>query len=122
MCYTQQMRRERVFFDQGVIRAELDDLPAKDASKLTSLMEHYRTAGSDNPSPVMIDDYGGGIKRLRHIKPAYQGRLLFFTMDRTAAFERLVALTIYKKQSQDVPRNVLERAKSRKAQFERKGN
>lgn len=114
------MRREWVFFDQGVIRAELDDLPAKDASKLTSLMEHYRTVGQGNPSPVMIDDYGNGLYRLRHIKSAYQGRLIFFAVDRAAGFERLVVLTVYKKQSQGVPQNVLDRARSRRTQFEAK--
>lgn len=37
-------------------------------------MEHYRTVGFENPSPAQIDDYGDGIKRLRHIKSNYQGR------------------------------------------------
>ena len=69
----------------------------------------------------MVDDFGDGIKRLRHIKPAYQGRMLFFAVDRSPGFERLVALTVYKKEGQEVPRNVFDRAKARKAQFEKKG-
>ena|SRR5579862_3222506 len=117
------MRREWVFFDQGVVQAELDALPARDASKLISLMTHYRTVGLENPSPAMIDDYGDGIKRLRHIKPAYQGRMLFFAIDRVAGFERLVVLTVYKKESRDVPQNMLDRARSRMAEYKRrKGN
>ena len=114
------MLREWLFFDIAVISAELDNLPSTDAAKLTKLMEHYRTVGFENPSPAQIDDYGDGIKRLRHIKSNYQGRLLFFTVDRSAGFERLVALTVYKKEGQDVPQNVLERARARKAQYERK--
>ena len=115
------MQREWAYCDEELIRREVAELPAKDRAKLLALMEHYRTVGHANPSPVMIDDYGDGIKRLRHIKPAYQGRLLFFAIDRTSGSERLVALTVYKKQSQDVPKSVLDRAKARKAQFERNG-
>ncbi len=113
------MRREWVFFDEKIIRAELDSLPPKEAAKLVSLMEHYGQIGHENPSPAMVDDYGDGLKRLRHIKPAYQGRLLFFAVDRSSGYERLVALTVYNKQSQDVPRNILDRARARKAQFEK---
>jgi len=115
------MTREWIFYNQKVIQAELDDLPAKDAAKLTSLMGHYRTAGLNNPAPALIDDYGGGIKRLRHVKPAYQGRLIFFAVDRTEGFERLVVLTVYKKEGQDIPQNVIDRAKARKAEYERRG-
>jgi phage-related protein len=85
-------------------------------------MEHYRTVGTGNPSPAQVNDYGDGIKRLRHIKAAYQGCLLYFAVERAAGFERLVALTVYKKQSQDVPQQVIERAKARKARFGRREN
>ena len=115
------MKREWAYFDPETVVAEFAALPAKDRAKLLALMEHYRTVGLDNPSPAMVDDYGDGIKRLRHIKSAYQGRLLFFAVDRTAGFERLIALTVYKKESQDVPQNVLDRAKSRKLQHETRG-
>jgi phage-related protein len=107
------VRREWKFFDDAVIQSELDALPAKDVAKLTSLMEHFAEVGLGNPSPVQIDDYGIGIYRLRHIKPAYQGRLLYFAVERSAGFERLIVLTVFKKENQEVPRNVLERAKSR---------
>jgi len=46
------MQREWVFYDPEVIAGGLDDLPAKDASKITNLMAHYRTVGHDNPSPA----------------------------------------------------------------------
>jgi hypothetical protein len=54
-----------------VITREFAELPTKDRAKLLSLMEHYRTVGTGNPSPAQVDDYGDGIKRLRHIKAAY---------------------------------------------------
>lgn len=116
------MRREWVYFDFETVRAELDALPEKDEGKLLALMEYYLTVGLNNPSPVQIDDYGDGIKRLRHIKPAYAGRALFFTIDREAGFERLVVLTVYKKQSQGVPKSILDRARSRMTEYKRRRN
>ncbi len=57
---------------------------------------------------------------LRHIKPAYQGRLIFFAVERAAGFERLVVLTVYKKESQNVPQSVLERARTRMTEYKRR--
>jgi phage-related protein len=114
------MMREFIPFDEDIIRKELDELPPKDAAKLASLMEHYEQCGLGNPTPVQIDDYGDGLFRLRHIKPAYQGRLLFFAQDRSAGFEQLVMLAVYKKQGQKAPQHILETAKRRKKQWEEK--
>ena len=116
------MRREFIPFDEEIVQKELDALPASDAAKLGMLMDHYETVGLGNPSPVQIDDYGDGLYRLRHIKPAYQGRLIYFSVDREAGFERLVILTVYKKQSQKVPTSVIETAKRRKQQWEDRRN
>jgi phage-related protein len=112
------MIREFVPFDEDTIQKELDELPPRDAAKLVSLMEHYEQCGLGNPSPVQIDDYGDGLYRLRHIKPAYQGRLLFFAQDCSAGMERLVMLVVYKKQGHKVPQHILETAKKRKKQWE----
>jgi phage-related protein len=112
------MMREFVPFHEDTIRKELDELPPKDAAKLVALMEHYEQSGLGNPSPAQIDDYGDGLYRLRHIKPAYQGRLLFFAQDCSAGFERLVVLAVYKKQGQKAPQHILETAKRRKKQWE----
>jgi len=90
------------------------------AAKLVSLMGHYEQCGLGNPSPAQIDDYGDGLYRLRHIKPAYQGRLLFFATDRSAGFERLVMLVVYKKQGQTAPQHILETTKKRMEQWEDK--
>jgi phage-related protein len=116
------MRREFVPFDEETIRKELDALPARDAAKLVALMVHYELCGLGNPSPAQINDYGGGVFRLRHMKPAYQGRLLYFATDRSLGFERLIILAIYKKQSQKVPSGVLELAQKRKRQWEAGGS
>jgi len=114
------MMREFVPFHEDTIRKELDELPPKDAAKLASLMDHYEQCGLGNPSPAQVDDYGNGLYRLRHIKPAYQGRLLFFASDCSAGFERLVMLVVYKKQGQKAPQHILETAKRRKKQWEDK--
>lgn len=116
------MQREWIYFNFETIQAEFADLPDKDRAKLLSLLEHYRTVGLGNPSPAQVDDYGDGLYRLRHIKPAYQGRLIFFAVERVAGFERLVVLTVYKKQSQEVPQNVLDRARTRMAEYRRRRN
>lgn len=111
-----------MYFDFDTICAEFADLTNKDRAKLLSLLEHYRTVGSANPSPAKIDDYGDGLYRLRHFKPAYQGRLLFFTIERVAGFERLVVLTVFKKEGQDVLQSVLDRARSRMKEYRRRRN
>lgn len=107
-----------MFFDQNVIRKEFESLPDGERARLVSLMRHYEQAGFGNPSPAVIDDYGDGIKRLRHVKPAYQGRALFFSAESRTGYERLVVLTVFKEESQKVPKHVLARAKERKAVYE----
>lgn len=118
MSYKWNMRREFVPFHEGTIQKELDELPPRDAAKLAALMNHYEQCGFANPSPAQVDDYGDGIYRLRHIKPAYQGRLLFFASDRSSGFEQLVMLAVYKKQGQKAPQHIVETAKKRKKQWE----
>ncbi len=112
------MQRAFLPFDEGTIQKELDELPSKDAAKLVALMNHYEQCGFGNPSPAQVDDYGDGIYRLRHIKPAYQGRLLFFASIRSSGFEQLVMLVVYKKQGQKVPQHIVETARKRKKQWE----
>jgi phage-related protein len=113
------MRREFIPFDEDAIQKELDELPPRDAAKLAALMDHYEQSGFGNPSPAQVDDYGDGIYPLRHIKPAYQGRLLFFASDRSSGLEKLVMLAVCKKQGQKAPLHVLETARKRKKQWEK---
>jgi phage-related protein len=46
--------------------------------------------------------------------------LIFFAEDRSAGFERLVILAVYKKQGQKAPQHILDTAKRRKKQWEDK--
>ena len=112
------VKREFIPFDEEIIRRELYALPDGDRAKLEALIEHYEAVGFGNPAPAQVDDYGAGLYRLRHIKPAYQGRLIFFVVDRTKGFERFVIVTVYKKQSKRTPLGVIETAKRRKKQWE----
>lgn len=112
------MRREFIPFDEEVILTELKALPTSDRAKLEALIEHYETVGRGNPSPAQIDDYGDGIYRLRHVKAAYQGRLIFFAVDRKQGYERLIILTVYKKEGQRTPATVIETARRRKAKWQ----
>jgi len=114
------MRREFVPFDELIIKKELDALPSKDAEKLVALMMHFEKCGLGNPSPAQIDDYGDGILRIRHIKPAYQGRAIYFASERTYGFEKLVILLVFKKETQKTPASVLETAKRRRTEWEKK--
>lgn len=112
------MRREFVPFDEETIRKEFQTLPDADRAKLAALIEHYEAAGRGNPAPAQIDTYGDGLYRLRHVKPAYQGRMIFFASEKEAGLERLVVLVVYKKQGRKTPVDVLETAKRRKKHWE----
>jgi hypothetical protein len=114
------MRREFDYFDDDIITAELDALPAKDAAKLVVLMDYYETVGLGGPSPAKIQNYGDGIMCIRHIKPAYNGRALFYAGESRSGYQLLWLLTVYKKESQEVPKQILERARERKAAHEAK--
>lgn len=114
------MRREFVPFDEEVIRKELNDLPSKDADKLVALMDHYQRTGHGNPAPAMIDDYGDGLFRLRHVKSSYSGRAIFFAAEKLPDGETLIILKIYKKEGQKSPLSVIETAKARRARWRRK--
>jgi phage-related protein len=82
-------------------------------------MEHYQQTGNENPSPAQIDEYGGGLYRLRHVKSAYQGRGIFFVVNRKLSIERLILLVVYKKEGQKTPQRVLNLALRRKKQWEK---
>ncbi|MBS1718123.1 MAG: type II toxin-antitoxin system RelE/ParE family toxin [Armatimonadetes bacterium] len=114
------MARIWIYFDFDVIRQEFAKLPVKDRAKLLALMEHYAVVGNGNPSPARIDDYGGGLYRLRHIKSAYQGRVIFFSSHKAEGNERLVVLTVFKKETRSIPASILDRARARQAEYLRR--
>ncbi len=107
------MRREFDYFDDEIITQELDDLPARDAANLIVVMGRYEEVGFDDPKPAKVQDYGEGIKCIRHVKPNYKGRGLFYVGESGTGYQKLWVLTVYKKESQEVPKHVLERAKTR---------
>jgi phage-related protein len=111
------VRREFVPFDENIIRKEIDALPAKDADKLAALMLHYQGCSPGNPLPAQVDSYGDGLFRLRHFKPIYQGRLLYFVVDRSLGYERLVIVLVYKKEGQKTPANIIDIARRRKQEW-----
>lgn len=114
------MRREFDFFEDAIIEQELEDLPAKDAANLIAVMDHYETVGFEDPKPAKVQDYGDGIRSIRHVKPNYKGRALYYVGETRSGYQKLWILTVYKKESQEVPKHVLERARSRKATHEAK--
>jgi len=85
---------------------------------LIAVIGRYEEVGFDDPKPAKVQDYGDGIKCIRHVKPNYQGRCLFYMGDSAPGYQKLWILTIYKKETQEMPKQVLERAKSRKANHE----
>jgi phage-related protein len=114
------MRREFDYFDEEVIKQELNALPPADAANLVTVMDHYETVGFDDPKPAKVQDYGDGIRCIRHVKPNYRGRGLFYVGQTGPGYQKLWILTVYKKESQEVPKHVLERAKARKTSHEAK--
>ena len=114
------MIREFSFFDEATIVAELNDLPTRDRAKLVAVMEHYEQVGLGDPAPAKIDGYGDGLFRIRHASAAYQGRALFCVALAGPSRQELVVLTVYKKESDAMPKAVLKRALQRKAVHQQK--
>lgn len=110
------MVREFTFFSFDVIESELQSLQDRDRAKLISVMEHYEQAGFGTPYPADIADYGNEIKRIKHSKNAYQGRALFFVSESREGYQKLVVLTVFKKEANKVPNHVIERARQRMQQ------
>jgi len=114
------VRREFDFFDDELIAREFDELTAKDAAILAVVMDRYQDVGFDDPRPAKVQDYGEGIKCIRHIKGNYKGRALFYVGESISGYQKLWILTVYRKESQEVPQHVLDRAKARRASHEAK--
>jgi hypothetical protein len=70
----------------------------------------------ENPGPILIQDYGGGVLCIRHQNGRYQGRCLF-----SEAETELMIPTVYKKEAQEVPQRVLDRARARLKSIGRNG-
>ena len=111
------MRRRWEFWDVRRLSKELDSVPQSDRLDLLDAMDAFLKLEGIN---YQVDTYATGIKRLRHTNHS-SGRCLFFIEERTRNGETvLIALTIYKKEKDEVPTQIMERAMRRKAEWQRK--
>lgn len=102
------MRRKFEPFDAETIKREFLVLPSEDASNLKFAMESYPW---DLVTGYVVKNYGQGLFMIKDSSHG-QGRCLFF---RTVVEqpERLIALLIYKKESQEALARVIETARKR---------
>jgi phage-related protein len=101
---------ERKFrpFDRETIVGELSTLESVHRGKLFFAMECYAKRDElGHAGPALVKRYGGGIEMIRHQDNEYQGRLLFYEGD------AYIILVAYKKETEDVPRRILETAHAR---------
>ena len=109
-----KLRRVFDFYDEAVITKELSELPARIATILIVLMEHYQTIGRGDVSPAIVEDCAFGIKSLRREHFNRLTRMLFYIEPSSEVSEKLWILTFYKTELGKVPEHILERAKNRK--------
>ena len=102
------MRRKFEPFDAETIKREFLALPGEDASSLKFAMESYQW---DLGTGYVAKNYGLGLFMIKDSSHG-QGRCLFFRIV-VGQPERLIALLIYKKESQEAPARVIETARKR---------
>ena len=108
------VRRRWSSFNQDVTDREALCIPYGYRKRIFRAMYFY---GRGDESKSVVQDYGGGILAIKD-NSGGQGRCLFFAraqhvLESGESVERLVALVFYKKESQDVPKRVLELARRR---------
>jgi phage-related protein len=97
--------------------AEFMAIPSRERAALFHAMAAYRQ-GID--VAWKVDKYPSGILRIRNRGAGSSGRCLFFaTLRLRPGEETLVALAAYKKEGQDVPKAVMQRAESRLKEWKR---
>lgn len=100
------MSRKFEAFDERVIRKEFWDLNTQDFLDLTEAMKNYQ---HNTGVGYSIDNYG----EVLMIKGSKQGRGLFFAL----VEDRLILLLVYKKETQKVPKRMIDVAVARKREF-----
>ena len=110
-------------FNADSIRQEFLALPAFDRARLMRAMKRYQDGTEGDARPAEIDSYEGGIHRIKSSDPKAQGRGLFSRIRRKTKEakdgpELLALLVVYKKESDSVPRSVLDKARQRKKGYE----
>ena len=102
------MRKWRAF-DGATINKELSELPSEDFYRLTAAMKAYRL---DQKVGYVVRSYGDGLMMVKDDSHG-QGRCVFFAVREVAGEEVLTALLVYKKETQEAPKRVLDAARRR---------
>jgi hypothetical protein len=102
------MIRKFKAFDVKTINSEFATLPSADLRDLTHAMSLYQQNAGVG---YTVKNYGDD---LMMIKGSKQGRCLWFAIGESQnGVEILIALLVYKKEGQEVPARVMERARER---------
>lgn len=111
------MPQRFVPFDEGVIVKELKALAksdAKSAAKLGYCIERVENEGLDGDhGPAKIQDFGNGLKELRHDSGTYKGRAFFYEAEGPAGIGDLVILRVFRKETAKTPLREIETAEER---------
>jgi hypothetical protein len=107
--YTIDMERRWTSFNSEITNSEFLAIPAHDRAALFGAMKAYRLA---LPGGFVVKNYGDGLMMIKAANKT-QGRCLFFSVRESGGEEVLTALLAYKKETQEVPANVLATAKAR---------
>ncbi len=107
--YTPTVTRRWRAFDAETINKEMRDLPQEDYFRLSQAMLAYRM---DTGSGYVVKNYGEGLMMVRDGSHG-AGRCLFFSVREEQGVEVLVALLVYKKESQEAPKRVIDTARQR---------
>jgi len=105
------MKRKFEPFDAEKINKEFWDLPSQDRAALMEAMSLYQ---QNSGIGYQVKNYGKGLEMITDSGSA-QGRCLFFT--RTP--ERFIALLVYKKESQKLPKRIESTARERLNEYKR---
>ncbi len=92
------------------IDKEFEALPSKDLANLASAMKSYEEGETTG---YRLENYGDGIKMIKDSGRG-QGRCLFFT----EIDDNAIILKVYKKESQKIPKAIIDTAKQRKKKYE----
>lgn len=112
------MSRHWSSFDRDVTNREFAEIPGRDLAALFRAMKKF---GLYDPSGWVVKDYGDDLRMIKAANQS-QGRCLFFTTrevlgNNGEAHEELVVLLAYKKETQEAPAAVIERARQRMRRF-----
>lgn len=109
ICDNISVKRKFEAFNARIINSELRALPFGDASKLMHAMENFQ---AEFLSGFVVKNYGGGLLMIKSTNQG-SGRGLFFYSRIVNGVQICMLVLVYKKESQEVPANVLALARKR---------